>query len=200
MPFIHNQPRILFDTTKKFIAYNYANRTHLLRTPTAVLNKINIRDKNLNSPYKKIISLIKKNRINAYSSEYYQVLQHLRDVKNDHSYNIEGYMEFNADAAAANSQLALVFLSDSVHKIYNDKDSIGYFMVKEIVPEKDKYFYLPSNTASIDPLIDIFGVDKLEDFRALFKNFVDKDTKNYFTEAFNTFNFQSLIKHTNIYK
>ena len=50
-------------------------------------------------------------------------------------------MEFNADAAAANSQLALVFLSDSVHKIYNDKDSIGYFMVKEIVPEKDKYFY-----------------------------------------------------------
>ena len=141
MPFIHNQPRILFDTTKKFIAYNYANRTHLLRTPTAVLNKINIRDKNLNSPYKKIISLIKKNRINAYSSEYYQVLQHLRDVKNDHSYNIEGYMEFNADAAAANSQLALVFLSDSVHKIYNDQDSIGYFMVKEIVPEKDKYFY-----------------------------------------------------------
>ena len=79
--------------------------------------------------------------MNAYSSEYYQVLQHLRDVKNDHSYNIEGYMEFNADAAAANSQLALVFLSDSVHKIYNDKDSIGYFMVKEIVPEKDKYFY-----------------------------------------------------------
>ena len=88
MPFIHNQPRILFDTTKKFIAYNYANRTHLLRTPTAVLNKINIRDKNLNSPYKKIISLIKKNRMNAYSSEYYQVLQHLRDVKNDHSYNM----------------------------------------------------------------------------------------------------------------
>lgn len=65
--------------------------------------------------------------------------------------------------------------------------------------EKDKYYYLPSDTASIDPLIDIFGVDKLEDFRGLFKNFADKDTKNYFTEAFNTFNFQSLIKHTNIF-
>jgi murein DD-endopeptidase MepM/ murein hydrolase activator NlpD len=65
--------------------------------------------------------------------------------------------------------------------------------------EKDKYYYLPSDTSNIDPLIDIFGVDKLEDFRALFKNFVDKDTKNYFTEAFNTFNFQSLIKHTNIF-
>ncbi len=141
MPFVHNQPRVLFDTTKNFIVYNLANGTHILRSPAAILNKINVRDKNLNNPYKNIINLIKKNRINAYNSEYYQVIQHLRDVKNDYDYNIEGYMEFNADAAAADNQLALVFLSDSVHKIYNNKDSIGYFMVKDIVPEKDKYFF-----------------------------------------------------------
>jgi len=141
MPNVHNQPRILFDTTKNFITYNIANGAHILRSPAAILNKINIKDKNANNPYKNIIALIKKNRINAYNSEYYQVLQHLRDVKNDHDYNIEGYMEFNPDAAAYNSQLALVFLPDSVHKIYNDKDSIGYFIVKDIVPEKDKYFY-----------------------------------------------------------
>lgn len=83
--------------------------------------------------------------------------------------------------------------------------------------EKDKYFYFSTKgvtttnsdvnkqtiesvtTAEIDALIDIFGVDKLEDFRSLFKNFTDKNTGNYFTETFNTFNFQSLIKHTNIF-
>jgi hypothetical protein len=141
MPYVHNQPRILFDTTKNFISYNTASGTHILRSPSAIFNKINVKDKNLNNPYKNIINLIKKNRINAYNSEYYQVVQHLRDVKNDHDYDIVGYMEFNTDAAAANNQLALVFLPDSVHKIYNDKDSIGYFIVKDIVPEIDKYFY-----------------------------------------------------------
>jgi hypothetical protein len=141
MPYVHNQPRIIFDTTKSFITYNTKTGAHILRSPTAILNKINIKDKNPDNPYKNIIGLIKKNRINAYNSEYYQVLQHLRDVKNDHDYDIEGYMEFNAEAAAANFQLALVFLPDSVHKIYNNKDSIGHFIVKDIVTEKDKYFY-----------------------------------------------------------
>ncbi len=141
MPYVHNQPRIIFDTTKSFITYNTKSGAHILRSPAAILNKINVKDKNPNNPYKNIISLIKKNRINAYNSEYYQVVQHLRDVKNDHDYDIVGYMEFNTDAAAANSQLALVFLPDSVHKIYNNKDSIGNFIVKDIVPEKDKYFY-----------------------------------------------------------
>ena len=54
------------------------------------------------------------------------MVQHLRDVKNDHDYDIVGYMEFNTDAAAANNQLALVFLPDSVHKIYNDM--VYYFL------------------------------------------------------------------------
>jgi hypothetical protein len=76
--------------------------------------------------------------------------------------------------------------------------------------EKDKSLYFSTKwftiddiksvtTAEIDALIDIFSVDKLEDFRSLFKNFTDTDTGDYFTETFNTFNFQSLIKHTNIF-
>jgi hypothetical protein len=65
--------------------------------------------------------------------------------------------------------------------------------------EKDKNLYLSTYKDRVDSFIDIFGVDKLEDFRALFKSFVDTNTGNYFTEAFNTFNFQSLIKHTNIF-
>lgn len=65
--------------------------------------------------------------------------------------------------------------------------------------EKDKNLYLSTYKTEIDSFIDIFGFDKLEDFRSLFKNFVDTNTGNYFTEAFNTFNFQSLIKHTNIF-
>lgn len=141
MPYVHNQTRILFDTTKKFINYNSNTGLHLLRTPSAILNKINLKDKTVNNPYNKIISIIKKTRSNYFNNEYYQVIQPLRDVKNDHDYTIEGYLEFNTEAPSDNNQLALVFLSDSVHKIYNDKDSIGYFMVKDLAVEKDKYYY-----------------------------------------------------------
>ncbi|MEK0422208.1 MAG: hypothetical protein RLZ95_118 [Bacteroidota bacterium] len=141
MPYVHNQPRILFDTTKKFINYNTSNGPHLLRMPSAILNKINVKDKSINNPYKNVISLIKKNRINAFNSEYYQVIQSLRDVKNDYDYTVEGYLEFNVEGTGLNNQLALVFLPDSIHKIYNNKDSIGCFIVKDIVPEINKYFY-----------------------------------------------------------
>ena len=65
--------------------------------------------------------------------------------------------------------------------------------------QKDTSLYLTYSKEFIDGIVDIFGFDKLEDFRSLFKNFADTSTKNYFTEAFNTFNFQSLIKHTNIF-
>ena len=40
MPYVHNQPRVLFDTTKKFITYNNSNGTHILRSPSAILNKM----------------------------------------------------------------------------------------------------------------------------------------------------------------
>ena len=140
MPYIHNQPRIIFDTSKKFISYNLHNEIQILRSPSAILNKINIKDKRSDYPYKNIVSLIKKNRINN-NNEYYQVIQQLRDVKKDLDYNLEGYLEFNTEAPGGLNQLALLFLPDSVHKIYNSKDSIGYFMVKNLVEEKDKYYF-----------------------------------------------------------
>ncbi len=65
--------------------------------------------------------------------------------------------------------------------------------------QTDTSLYQETYTESLDGIVDIFGFDKLEDFRALFKNFADTNTKNYFTQAFDTFNFQSLIKHTNIF-
>ena len=65
--------------------------------------------------------------------------------------------------------------------------------------QTDINLYQEDFTYSLDAIVDIFGFDKLEDFRALFKNFADTNTKNYFTQAFDTFNFQSLIKHTNIF-
>ena len=43
MPFIHNQPRILFDTTKKFISYSCNNNVQILKIPEAGINKINVK-------------------------------------------------------------------------------------------------------------------------------------------------------------
>lgn len=81
-----------------------------------------------------------------------------------------------------------------------EKDKRLYFNTKAFIIDNDNEKIIKDvSTAEIDALIDIFGVDKLEDFRSLFKNFADKNTGNYFTETFNTFNFQSLIKHTNIF-
>ena len=81
-----------------------------------------------------------------------------------------------------------------------EKDKSLYFSTKWFtIGGDDKEIIKSVTTAEIDALIDIFGVDKLEDFRSLFKNFADTDTGDYFTKTFNTFNFQSLIKHTNIF-
>ncbi len=55
------------------------------------------------------------------------------------------------------------------------------------------------DTLSAKSLIDIFGVDKLEDFRALFNYFADTKTRDYMSDVFGTFNFKSLLKHTNIF-
>ncbi len=142
MPYIHNQPRILLDTSKGFISYNTNTGSHLVRVPPAVLNKINVKDKSLNNPFKEVIAYVKKNRTGSGVNEYYQVIQSLRDVKNNIDYTIEGYIEFKNTTLFSNesSNNAIVFLPDSMHTIYQGKDSIGNFNVKENVVEKDKYF------------------------------------------------------------
>ncbi len=52
---------------------------------------------------------------------------------------------------------------------------------------------------SAKALLDVFDVDKLEDFRTLFKKFSDETQESYFTKTFNTFDFKSLLKHTTMF-
>lgn len=52
---------------------------------------------------------------------------------------------------------------------------------------------------SAKSLIDIFDIDKLEDFRLLYKRFSNDEGSNYFKETFNTFDFKSLLKHLSMF-
>ena len=55
------------------------------------------------------------------------------------------------------------------------------------------------DTLTAKSLIDIFDIDKLEDFRELFNHFANPKSTDYMSDAFGTFNFKSLLKHTNIF-
>lgn len=140
MPFLHNQNRIQFDTSKAYISYQNADGIQLLRTPAAQMNKINQRDKTINNPYLDILPAIKK-RLGSNVNEYYHVLQPLRDVNRNLDYNIVAYIEFNLNPIEQETaQSPILFLPGDTHSIYLDQDSIGYFSVEETVVEKDKYF------------------------------------------------------------
>ena len=140
MPFLHNQNRTQFDTSKAFISYSHATGIQLLRIPPAQMNKINQRDKSINNPYFDILPAIKK-RLGSNVNEYYHVLQPLRDVNRNLDYNIVAYIEFNLSPNEQEpSQSPILFLPGNVHSIFLDQDSVGYFSVEETVIEKDKYF------------------------------------------------------------
>lgn len=92
-------------------------------------------------------------------------------------------------------------LYDGAELIYNkfrsgknlyetDKISLG---VKQAYTDHREYY-----DSTVKPLIDVFDVDKLEDFRFLYKQFSSTSTGSYFSDTFNTFNFKNLIKHLNI--
>jgi hypothetical protein len=144
MPIVHNMPRILFDTTKKFISFEDNAGLHALRVPTAVLKKINNKDKSENNPYKDLVELIRKTRPYFNRNEYYQVMQPLRDIKNNIDYTLESYIEFNSEPVFGENnspKLAIQFLPEVKHRIFQDKDSIGYFNVKDFVKEENKFYY-----------------------------------------------------------
>ena len=143
MPLIHNRPRILFDTAKQFMSYINNGFTHLLRIPEAVLKNINLKDRSPNNPFKDISEIIRKSRAGINYKEYYQVLQPLRDVHEDIDYTLEAYIEFNNEIVndEHGKKYGIEFLKDSIHKIYQDKNEIGGFVVKENVLELSKYFY-----------------------------------------------------------
>jgi hypothetical protein len=111
--------------------------------PEAVLNKINIKDRTPNNPFKDVVELIRKSRSGINYKEYYQVLQPLRDVHENIDYTIKAYIEFNNETATIDNaaNYGIEFLQDSIHKIYQDKNEIGGFVVKENVLELNKYYY-----------------------------------------------------------
>jgi hypothetical protein len=144
MPFVHNMRRIIFDTTKKFISFEDNAGVHALRMPPAVLKKINNKDKSENNPYKNLVELLRKTRPQFNKNEYYQVMQPLRDIKNNIDYTLESYIEFNSTPVFGDNnipKLAIQFLPEITHRIFQDKDSIGYFSVKEFVKEENKFYY-----------------------------------------------------------
>ena len=140
MPLIHGKLRIPIDTNKQFSSYVSTAGVQLLRTPTAIMNKINYKDKSPNNPFMDLIPIIKK-RNNYFDNEYYEVTQPLRDVNNNKDYTLLSFIEFNTHASETGNLLSpIIFLPDSLHNIYLDRDSIGYFSVLETVKEKDKFF------------------------------------------------------------
>jgi hypothetical protein len=143
MPFVHNMPRILFDTTKQFISFVDNAGVHALRMPAAVLKKINNKDKSETNPYKDIVDIIRKTRPVFSKNEYYQVMQPLRDIKNNIDYTLDSYIEFNSEPVFNDNNpiLAIQFLPQITQRIFQDKDSIGYFSVKDFVKEENKYYY-----------------------------------------------------------
>lgn len=146
MPLLHNQPRILFDTSKQFISYSNNNKLLVLKIPEASLYRINIKDKSLDNPFIEVIGLLRKSNSLLNKNEYYQVIQPLRNVYDNIDYTIEAYIEFNSEVinTANEKKYGISLLQDSVHKIYQDKELIGNFMVKENSTEKNKY-YFPDN-------------------------------------------------------
>jgi len=143
MPMIQNQPRIKFDTAKQFTSYSNNGILQLLRTPAAVLNKINLKDKSPDNPFKEAIDLIRKTKSGIYNKEYYQVIQPLRDVHDNIDYTIEAYIEFNGASIYSDNEKrnGIEFLKDSIHIIYQDNNKIGYFKVEENSTEPNKFFY-----------------------------------------------------------
>lgn len=140
MPLMQSKVRIPIDTNKQFSSYVSTAGVQLLRTPTAIMNKINYKDKSPNNPFIDLIPIIKK-RNNYFDNEYYEVTQPLRDVNNNKDYTLVSFIEFNTHASETGNLLSpIIFLPDSLHNIYLDRDSIGYFSVLETVKEKDKFF------------------------------------------------------------
>jgi len=142
MPFVHNQPRILFDTAKKFISYNNNSALQILKIPEAGLNKINIKDKSIENPFKEMIEQLRKSKYFYSNNEYYQVIQPLRNVHDDIDYTLEAYIEFNNEYVNNTDKIVgIKFLPDSLHHIYQQNERIGTFVVKENVVEQNKAYY-----------------------------------------------------------
>ena len=132
MPLIQTKPRITVDTSKDFFQFTQNSSRVLLRIPTAMMQKIDTKDKTTNNPFFAILPEIKK-RTNTLFKEYYQAIQPLRNASENKDYSLEAYIEFNPliDPELRNTP-PIRFLPDSIHKIYADTNLIGRFKVIEL--------------------------------------------------------------------
>ena len=132
MPLIQTKPRITVDTSKDFFQFTQNSSRVLLRIPTAMMQKIDTKDKTTNNPFFAILPEIKK-RTNTLFKEYYQAIQPLRNTSENKDYSLEAYIEFNPliDPELRNTP-PIRFLPDSIHKIYADTNLIGRFKVIEL--------------------------------------------------------------------
>ena len=132
MPLIQTKPRITVDTSKDFFQFTQNSSRVVLRIPTAMMQKIDTKDKTTNNPFFAILPEIKK-RTNTLFKEYYQAIQPLRNASENKDYSLEAYIEFNPliDPELRNTP-PIRFLPDSIHKIYADTNLIGRFKVIEL--------------------------------------------------------------------
>ncbi len=131
MPLLQAKPRIPVDTSKGFIQFTQNNTRVFLRTPSAIMQKIDTKDKTIRNPFYTILPEIKK-RTSTLFKEYYQAIQPLRNVSENKDYTLETYLEFNPMIdPELRATPPIRFLPDSLHKIYADTTLIGKFKVIE---------------------------------------------------------------------
>ncbi len=139
MPYVHKTPRISIDTTKGFMSFTIQGNNQLLRTTSAVTQKINLKDKSTNYPFTAISNAIRAANKNS-KNEYYQIYQPLRDVRNNIDYGIESFIAFNEKASfEEESANPITFLSDTLNKIYCNDLQVGKFTVAENYTLADKW-------------------------------------------------------------
>ena len=131
MPLLQAKARIPVDTSKGFIQFTQNNTRVFLRTPSAIMQKIDTKDKTIRNPFYAILPEIKK-RTSTLFKEYYQAIQPLRNVSENKDYTLETYLEFNPMIdPELRATPPIRFLPDSLHKIYADTILIGKFKVIE---------------------------------------------------------------------
>ena len=131
MPLLQAKPRITVDTSKDFFQFTENSSRVVLRVPTAMMQKIDTKDKTTNNPFFTILPEIKK-RTNTLFKEYYQAIQPLRNTSENKDYSLEAYIEFNPLIdPELRATPPIRFLPDSIHKIYADTNLIGRFKVIE---------------------------------------------------------------------
>ena len=132
MPLLHAKSRITVDTSKDFFQFIQNGSRVVLRTPTAMMQKVDTKDKTTNNPFFTILPEIKK-RTNTLFKEYYQAIQPLRNTSENKDYSLEAYIEFNPFIdPELRATPPIRFLPDSIHKIYADSNLIGRFKVVEL--------------------------------------------------------------------